>query len=73
MWDAVHQQLMHKWVAHKRYAITCVRFTHDATAVYSCAEDCKVRAQPRAAVARPGGRTLAARDDSRASLLLVTM
>ncbi|EFJ51236.1 hypothetical protein VOLCADRAFT_88109 [Volvox carteri f. nagariensis] len=42
VWDVVHQQQMHKWVAHKRYAITCVRFTHDATAVYSCAEDCKV-------------------------------
>ncbi|KXZ50265.1 hypothetical protein GPECTOR_17g904 [Gonium pectorale] len=42
VWDVVHQEQMHKWVAHKRYAITCVRFTHDATAVYSCAEDCKV-------------------------------
>ncbi|GIL81855.1 hypothetical protein Vretimale_1435 [Volvox reticuliferus] len=42
VWDVVHQQQMHKWVAHKRYAITCVRFTHDATSVYSCAEDCKV-------------------------------
>ncbi|KAG2499706.1 hypothetical protein HYH03_002641 [Edaphochlamys debaryana] len=42
VWDVVHQQLMHKWTAHKRHAITCVRFTHDATAVYSCAEDCKV-------------------------------
>ncbi|GFR49848.1 hypothetical protein Agub_g11948 [Astrephomene gubernaculifera] len=42
VWDVVHQQQMHKWVAHKRYTITCVRFTHDATAVYSCGEDCKV-------------------------------
>ncbi len=43
VYDVVHQEQMYKWSAHKRYAITCVKFTHDATAVYSCAEDCKVR------------------------------
>lgn len=54
--DVVHQQQMHKWVAHKRYAITCVRFTHDATAVYSCAEDHKVCTVCAVAAGRQDGR-----------------
>ena len=52
----MHQQQMHKWVAHKRYAITCVRFTHDATAVYSCAEDHKVCTVCAVAAGRQDGR-----------------
>lgn len=43
IWDVAHRQLRHRWVAHKRTAITCVKFTHDSAAVYSCGEDGKVR------------------------------
>ncbi len=42
VWDVEHRRLMHKWPAHKRSAITCVKFSHDAATVYSCGEDCKV-------------------------------
>ncbi len=42
VWDVAHRRQMHKWPAHKRSAITCVKFSHDGASVYSCGEDCKV-------------------------------
>ncbi|MEW5305080.1 MAG: hypothetical protein WDW36_007644 [Sanguina aurantia] len=42
IYDVEHHVRLHFWVAHKRAAITCVKFTHDGSAVYSCGEDCKV-------------------------------
>ncbi|KAG1679114.1 hypothetical protein FOA52_000469 [Chlamydomonas sp. UWO 241] len=42
VWDMVHLQLIKTWMAHKRSAITCVKFSHDSSQVYSCGEDTKV-------------------------------
>jgi hypothetical protein len=39
----VHKQLIKTWMAHKRSAVTCVKFSHDSSQVYSCGEDAKVR------------------------------
>ncbi|KAJ9517002.1 hypothetical protein QJQ45_027353 [Haematococcus lacustris] len=42
VFNVEHHCQLHKWTAHKRSAITCVKFTHDSSAVYSCGGDCKV-------------------------------
>ncbi|GFH15517.1 uncharacterized protein HaLaN_11757, partial [Haematococcus lacustris] len=42
IFNVAHHTQLYKWTAHKRSAITCVKFTHDSSAVYSCGEDCKV-------------------------------
>ena len=42
IWDVGNHQHIKTWMAHKRSAITCVKFSHDATSVYSCGEDNKV-------------------------------
>eukprot|EP00798_Chlamydomonas_sp_ICE-L_P006465 gene6465-3099_t len=42
LYSVLHKQLMNSWMAHKRSAITCVKFSHDATQVYSCGLDCKM-------------------------------
>ena len=45
IWDVENRQHIKTWMAHKRSAITCVKFSHDAQNVYSCGEDSKVRGQ----------------------------
>ncbi|GAX75027.1 hypothetical protein CEUSTIGMA_g2473.t1 [Chlamydomonas eustigma] len=42
IWDIVHHQNINSWMAHKRSAITTVKFSNDTTNVYSSGEDCKV-------------------------------
>ena len=42
VWDVKHRQLMKNWMAHKRSAVTCVKFSNDTKQVYSCGEDTKV-------------------------------
>eukprot|EP00955_Chlamydomonas_euryale_P048601 354029-Chlamydomonas_euryale.AAC.1 len=42
IWDTLHHQLVFKWPAHKKSAITCVKFSHDSKCVYSCGEDTQV-------------------------------
>eukprot|EP00798_Chlamydomonas_sp_ICE-L_P018883 gene18883-25441_t len=42
IWSVENYGHMKTWMAHKRSAITCVKFSHDGKSVYSCGEDCKV-------------------------------
>lgn len=42
VWDVQQRLQLNNWTAHKRSAITCVKFSHNSKAVYSCGEDCKV-------------------------------
>ena len=42
VWDVKHRQLIKNWMAHKRSAVNCVKFSNDTKQVYSCGEDTKV-------------------------------
>eukprot|EP00798_Chlamydomonas_sp_ICE-L_P018924 gene18924-25488_t len=42
IWDVECSLHIRTWMAHKRSAITCVRFSHNGAFVLSCAEDGKV-------------------------------